>query len=230
MDKIIKRIRKLLAVGNKSKNPYEGEVNTALDLAKKLMAKNNLSLSEVEIAESSDEDVQRVYSKEEKQMRFWEKLLASKVVAPIFEVEAFLHKTGYRKNSICFVGYKKDPKIAAEIYAYLVTYIKRLGKTTEGTRKKRTSYYEGLIERLIERAKEEVYLNNLEKSQQVCSRALVVVKKERINRYTAENMNIKSGRFAYRSRKDFYGDSYQRGKQAANNIDLRNRKKVEEKS
>jgi len=226
-EKIINTIRNLFARANKDKNPYEEEINSSLKLAKELMTKNNLSLSEIEIKESSDDDVKKIYSKETGKMRFWQKFLASKIIAPIFEVEAIYSRAQYSTFCYIFVGYKDDPILAKEAYEYLVDYIKKLGKTKEQNRKRRTSYYEGLIDRLTEKAKEEVYLNNLSKSQQVHCKALIIIKEEKINKWLNENMKTKTMNFKFTSRKDFYENSYNKGRKDADNIDLRNRKKIQ---
>jgi len=220
--KLIERIRKLLAVGNKEKNPYEEEVNTALALAKKLMAEHNLTLSEVEVKQSGDDDIDKVFSKEYGKIRFWQKTLAL-VVAKIFQVKSIQYPLYKRGIMILFVGYKEDSKIAKEVYEYLVDYIKLLGKKAESDRKRRTSYYEGLMERLWERANEEVLLDRM---NTVKCRTIVVAKEHRIKDWLTENMKLKPANNKYISRKDFYRDSYEKGRKDANNIDLRNRNKI----
>ena len=118
-DKIIEKIKKLLALSNN--NPNENEALAAALKAQELMAKYNIDLEQARDSVELREIAQEVYSQTGKhEMRKW-KYGLSKIVADNFRCKVFCIGT-----DIVFYGYKEDAKIALQVFAYLYEVGNRL--------------------------------------------------------------------------------------------------------
>ena len=77
--KVVDRIKKLLAIGDRSKNPNEAEVQTAMRMAREYMEKYGPEMSDVEIENSGDGEIESLDSEREGVIRHWEQRLAMAV-------------------------------------------------------------------------------------------------------------------------------------------------------
>ena len=122
-DEIMEKIKKLLAL-SKSDNEYEAF--SALQMARKLMSKHNIDISDdIEIEAGDDDEVvnEVVFETAKKGI-----LLIATVVADNFKCKAYYQKGSPMK--INFVGKPLDVKIAKETLTYALIVSKKLAKKT----------------------------------------------------------------------------------------------------
>lgn len=121
-EKVIEKIRKCLALANN--NPSEEEAKAAALMAQKLLAKYNISLSDVEGSDVSEEIVEEtVWFKDcvKGVARAWKYQLAA-IVGKNFRCKYFF----YGKSAVAFYGHKTDTQVAAEVFKYLFALGDRL--------------------------------------------------------------------------------------------------------
>lgn len=139
MEKMMEKIKNLLDLANK--NPNENEALAAALKAQELMAKYH-----IEMADISDQKDEEMYKAEyqdtgKHEMKKWKNGLAA-VISQNFCCKYYIIDLGSRKN-IVFYGYKKDAKIALEVFKFLyevgnkfaVRYYnkcKKEGRSTQG--------------------------------------------------------------------------------------------------
>lgn len=122
-ERIIEKIRKCLALANN--NPSEEEAKAAALQAQKLLAKYNISISDVEELEATTEEIVEhpVWFKDcvKGVARAWKYDLAD-IVAKNFRCKHFF----YGKSAAVFYGHKTDAEAAAEVFKYLFAMGDRL--------------------------------------------------------------------------------------------------------
>lgn len=127
--KIIERIRKLLAL-SKDKGASEDEAKTAAGMARRLMNKYDLSLSEIDI-KKSDVIISEVAT-ESWYPRFWTTTLATAVG------QAFDCKSFRRGPVFMFFGLEADTQVASYLFIYLYrTILDLLDKKRKHIRRER---------------------------------------------------------------------------------------------
>lgn len=223
-DKIIKKIKKLFALGDNTKNPYETEVKNALKIAKTLMNKYNLSFSEVELKENGKTNIITLNSDEFKHFRGWETRLAH-ISSKLFKVHIVLGATeGRRLRNVMFIGYKEDAKLAKQCFSYLLHTVKLMSGTVKG-RISKGAYRDGMIDRLNQRVEEELKIDDTIKEK---CKAVMIIKNKVIKNWMEKNMNIKRTKTSYRSYSKQDMESYLKGVIAGDSVDLTKRKKLKD--
>jgi hypothetical protein len=217
---IIDKIRKLFALGDRTRNPNEGEVKTALGMASKLMKEHNLNLSEIDL-EKQKEDISEEFSKTRSIIAFWERKLA-KMVAKLFNCDAIINANYNRNRGYIFIGFKEEAKLASQCYEYLDYNIRILANTYS---KQKMDFYAGITDRLQERINEEIKLNTPQETSK-CT-AIVCCKDKLIKSYEKKNMSLTMER---RSKPDIdeVSPDYYKGYLSGDKLDLQNRKKINE--
>ena len=120
-DKVLERVKKMLALGNDA-GATEGERETALRMAYNLLAKYNLSLSDLPDDQNNEvrERQDTVISADR-----WARSLAY-AVAKLFFCRYFYSRTGTSgKDKHCFVGRQSNVNTARYMTEYLIKSIKR---------------------------------------------------------------------------------------------------------
>ena len=113
METILKKIEKLLALAEK--NPNEHEALAAALKAQELMAKYNVDVSAINSDNSENELFKATYEDSGRhEMKKWKIGLAS-VIAKNFCCKVYF----INKKHVVFYGYKKDAKIALEVFRFL---------------------------------------------------------------------------------------------------------------
>lgn len=112
IEKVIKKISKLLALGDTSRNPSENEAIAASLMAQKLLAKYNLTLTDV-TGERKNEDVKQSVA-DVGSGKKWKFTLAY-VVANNFACKHFV----VGREQIVFYGYEADIVAARRVFVYL---------------------------------------------------------------------------------------------------------------
>lgn len=170
-ENIINKIKGLFAIANDHKN--DGECQTAFVMAQKLMAKYDISSSEIE-DQDSNSDVSEGQVTAYKTLFWWERKLAN-IISENFRVTWYYNNKkmkgeSKKKRAIVFMGFKNDIALAKEMYllAYEVLsfyatqfvdeYYKDnylLGERSLITELK-NSYMRGFLDGLNEKSKEQV--------------------------------------------------------------------------
>lgn len=150
---IIDKIRKLFALGDRNRNPNEGEVKTALAMASKLMKEHNLTLSEIDL-EKQKEDIGKEYTSIKNTLSFWERKLA-RMIGELFNCNPLIGEEGNRKRRFIFIGFKEEIKLASQCYEYLDDVLRIMANTYAI---KKLDFYAGITDRLQERINEEIRL------------------------------------------------------------------------
>lgn len=117
-EKILERLRKVLALANNNASAEESE--TAMLFAQRIMVENNLcmedcNLTEIELMEKEALEVTVTYKK---RLLWWEKGL-TRVIAENFRCKSFTRRYSNGGNCrLCLIGLKEDVKIAQETISY----------------------------------------------------------------------------------------------------------------
>lgn len=218
-EKVIDRIQKLLAIADPNRNCYEGEMQTALRMAKNYMSTYGLSMSEVEIRDCEDSEIDEVYSERCGVIRQWERILAM-AVAEACDVKAILRKAGHAQL-IRFVGFVDDIEMAKSIFDRLCVSIRSMAVREYNDVHRQCSYMLGVSERLYKRSKDE---SNAVKVETVSYGALIVVKQARVDKWISEHV----GKLHYGSRptSSYDNKAFMHGLVDGGNVAFDNRKKV----
>ncbi len=132
----VELIKQLLSLSKSKVNAHEAQV--AALKAQQIMAKYNISLTDVETEEQS-ETIEAATPIETGAGRKWKYTLAA-IVASNFKCKVFGIK---ENNTICFYGYSSDTQVAAEVFKFLfkhgdkmaakeVREIKKKGRDSHG--------------------------------------------------------------------------------------------------
>lgn len=216
-DKIIDRIKKLFALGDKNRNPNEGEVKSALRKAKQLMKHYNLSLSELEL-DKQKEDIIQENVQGSRYISFWERKLA-RMVAKLFNCDCIIN-SGYFSRGWIFVGFEAEAKLASQCYQYLVNVIKIMANIYAT---KKLEFYAGITDRLQERIDEEIKLNTPQETSKC--KAIVCCKNKLIENYKKNQMKLTQERRKNPNINTISID-YFIGKIKGDELDLQNREKI----
>ena len=220
--KIIARIKACLELSKDGHYPEEADA--AMRAAKRLMAKHNLSIPEVELFNSVDNASEGLKVDETTMRHRWDYniVLAVSTLCYVKPTRVATRKKGKWKANVTFIGYKQDACIAKEIYLILRASVVLMGITYSRKHKKRSSYLLGLTECLKERAKKEAALTKEEKTKYG---ALVVVKEKNITTWIKKNTSIK-GAHKPRLGADVDARAYFDGEIDGRGVSLENKKTI----
>lgn len=148
MNDIVNKIQKLLALAN-SDNKNEAEL--ASKKAQELLIKHNISMSEVESANSDYFETSLDLPERSSERKFIDSLLNN-----YFFVFIYSDK---KLNKIIFIGKKENVEVALYVRSFLENSFKRLYKLENESRqwkgKHRSSFYLGLYKGLKEKLEEQ---------------------------------------------------------------------------
>lgn len=197
-DKVLEKIRKLLAL---SKDPAnENEAALAAVRVQELMTKHDIALGEVEISRS--EVVELRFDTLTQQPHSWMLYLASTVG------NAFDCRVYRMRGLIVFVGLETDTKVCEHMYDYLVRAVKRfykvhleaLRRSGEWEKHQRTgpriymsSYASGLVIAIERKLMEYAHKKTTDTETGGMTQALVAVKSAKVDDYF-ESLTLRSGR------------------------------------
>ena len=186
--KIIERIKCLFALGDSTRNPHEEEVKTALRMAQKMMKKYNLSISEIDFKNATDDKINQFQTTKTGHLEPWKRHLGQ-LMKILYNVEPLMNTPDFHKRNYIFVGFEVDCKLAIQTYDYLHDLIDFKSKLKyKGRRLQRQAYLQGLLTCLLDRAIKETNLNK--KPEDIKYGSLVVVKGDRINKWISENIKV----------------------------------------
>ncbi|QKE56545.1 hypothetical protein [Bacillus phage YungSlug] len=134
---LINRIKKLFNMTVEN-GCSESEAQSAMLMAQKLMAKNGLEMSDVELKNTVDGTSKEVKEdgifQENTVLDWWEKSLAV-IIADNFKCYTYVQR-GHKKSNIIFMGLKDDVEVAKLIYNFAHSQITHLAKQYRRKRRK----------------------------------------------------------------------------------------------
>lgn len=161
-EKIIEKIKGLLALGDKSRNCEETEAEAALLKAHELMAKYNVT---VEITE--EEKISYVHEVCESKWNMGFRKPLARIIANNFRCEYYLRGSG---GSIVFFGHSTDARIAREAFEFAYSFAMK-----EGNRCYNKNYQMGRPTQGVFNSYVRGFLKGLEQKLGEQSTALMVV-------------------------------------------------------
>jgi hypothetical protein len=137
-DKILDKIRKLLALG-KDAGATEHERTAAMRQAHKMLIKHNIELAEAEASGQKTE--QRTVKRDVYYGRPWARVV-SHAMADLFFCEYVYYASGKAKNTIhCFVGRESNATTACEMARWLVESILKEAKRRQRDEDEGNAYF-----------------------------------------------------------------------------------------
>ena len=118
-DEVLERIKKLLALGDASKNNSEEEAKSAMLMAQKLMAKYDICAEDVE-----EEEEQYAHEMCEHKWDYAYRIPLAHVLSKNFRCMVYVH--GKR---IVFMGHPSDAKICKATFEFAYTFIQKKGNS-----------------------------------------------------------------------------------------------------
>lgn len=112
IEEVIRKVQKLLALGDKSRNPSEAEAIAASMQAQKLLAKYNIEIADV-TGEEKKEEIEQVIADVGTGNK-WKYSLAE-AIADSYCCKCYYHGS----ESVVFYGYQSDVLIARRVFMYL---------------------------------------------------------------------------------------------------------------
>jgi hypothetical protein len=117
-EKVLARIRKMLAIANDNAAGGEHERDAAMKMVLSLLAKHNLAMSDVAAADRPDEEA-RIQHREMYYDYGWMRVMAD-AVAKLYFCHLFTTKSGKKDRSyFTFVGLESNVATAKEMFDYL---------------------------------------------------------------------------------------------------------------
>lgn len=215
-EKILGRIRKLLAMAADTSSPNEAAI--AAKRAESLMRKHQLSQVDVLVKNldgdsveiSTVDHVQTIYGPKHRStgMPKWVGFIAV-AAAVMNECEAD------REHGLTrFYGVAGDAQVAAEIFQYLLKEAFRLSRNFPGGRAEKNSFRLGCASELQRRAKELRKEREKQFQETSAGTALVVLKKQLIEKGTGRKFNYN------RNQSSVNGNAYEAGREAGSRINM----------
>lgn len=161
-EKIIEKIKGLLALGDKSRNCEETEAEAALLKAHELMAKYNIS---VELTE--EEKISYVHEQCESKWNMGFRKPLARIIANNFRCEIYLRGNG---GPVVFFGHSTDARIAREAFEFAYSFAMK-----EGNRCYNKNYQMGRPTQGVFNSYVRGFLKGLEQKLGEQSTALMVV-------------------------------------------------------
>ncbi len=223
-DKLIDRVRKLLALSDKTRNTSESEALAALEKAQSLMEEHNLSMSEIELNEKLHEIVEKREQFTSNRPSSWVGMIYGAIYNNIFSCTYYQQKDLNRNTfKYVFVGTPSNLELANHFCRYIIRAIEDISDLemykykksggTENGKTWRSSFCYGAAIRVIERLREK-YNKSVANVQQ---QGLVRVQKQAVNEYL-EKMGIRIKTKQAGTLKS--ADGYLSGRDAGNNLGL----------
>ena len=188
--KIIETIRRCMSLGSNGSGTTQHEAETAMMMARKLMDKHNLSMSDVDFKKEVETGAKEVKVKHSRfQFDAYEKMLAG-LVDLIFDTEHFYRYGGIDKAQIVFVGVGLDPEVAGESYSILLEAIRKMGAETGLAGASRRHYMMGVITGCKGRVKEE----KRRAAQESVKCRDMIITKDQLIKAQIDSHGLKAGR------------------------------------
>jgi hypothetical protein len=177
-----------------------------------MMAKYNISLSDVEVESVKNEEIGDVRSPEKSTRQTWEMVLAE-ASAKLFDAELICNKKGSNLYHYQFVGIKTDAEMACEVYVILSNMAKKLSLPyAKVSSTHRNSFCLGFARAIYVKAKDKP-----EAAEANCHK-LAVIKDKIVKDMLKERTNGKTIKF--KSPSSFDASAYQDGLTSGEKTDV----------
>lgn len=211
-ENVIEKVKKLLAIANKSN--YPEEAMSAMLKAQEFMAKHGIESLDLE-TETQEKVANDSIIEENKRIIWWKKDLVN-IVAENFRCHPYILKYKGHSANVCIIGLEDDVKLAREVYLYAVEAIKyhskryadkHKGQFKGDTMALKNDYILGFLTGLKDRFREQV--SKMELSLVLVKDAVVVkaIEEKKLKKGRTHNYNTNHDEHAraagYRQGKDF---------------------------
>lgn len=157
---VVEKVRKMLALAH-DKGATENESQSAMLMAQRLMAKHNITVSDVDVEDDEKEVVHENVTEIQRTI-WWKKSLAS-VIGGNFRCITYTQRYGNGKSSIVFLGLKEDVEIAKEVFAFAIDsiqhyankYVRKISNEGYSTSGVRNDFMRGYIQGLNKQFEEQ---------------------------------------------------------------------------
>jgi len=224
MNDVMRKIEKLLRLA-KDESATEGEVENALNFARKMMDQNNLNLSLEDFEDISNSNpstqVNDIHVEKRSIFHPWMRQTAI-AVAEAFDCKVYFIRGYKNSREYRFVGIGSDPTTAKEMYKAFIISIRALARMKYGSKWKASvhglyalGFAKGLMDQLQEYRHNTYGSYDYDKAS-----AIVLVKKNVIQKWTDSNLGL---RRSTRKARTLYGDSnaYNKGREDAAKVKIR---------
>jgi len=211
----VEKIRKLLALADGNKNEHEREV--AMQFAMDLLAKHNLTVSQVQEFELDNETGE--YQGNIRLERWTKDVLAA--ACTLYYTDFYIHDVcdsrGVWRSVPVFIGTKENVAVTMEVATWLIQSVRLQSNAAFKSAFDRRSFRQGAAYRLLERAREMI---EAEKRQgQSTGTSLMVLRNslESANQKYLDKLNLR-----YTSRRSSYisADAYAQGQSFGEKVGL----------
>lgn len=190
-ERILEKVRKMLALAGN--NPSQEEADSALLMAQRMLAKYNMTISDIE--DINDADLKEVINEgvtDYAKTPWWHKRL-SYIIASNFKCKSYNNKSG-GYSRIRFVGFKEDVEVAKEVFNYALEvankkalqFTRKVRDRGESTAGVRNDYLIGFTDGLEAKFKEQVQSDK-------CLALAIVIPTE-VTNYVESNLTLRKGR------------------------------------
>ena len=194
---IVEKIKKLLALGDTSKNTNEAEAEQALLMAQKLMAKYGVEVSAEDMSEKVEYSFELAHHEGNKGFR----ITLCNIIARNFRCKAFI-----QQGVVAFFGHKTDAVIAKNAFEFAYKFAKKNGDAQVRAAKRNFRDTKQIFNSYVAG-----FLNGLnQKLSQQCTALMIVTPKDVIDEADKRFTN----RHSYKGgmiRQELDHDVYQRG-------------------
>lgn len=220
-ERLMRRLSKLFALGDGSRNPDAPEVLAAISKAKSLMAEHNIAIAEIDGYNDTNkaksirilirEDIP--YTRKGKFARYDHPIMSA--TAAITQTEVMIRtkfsETG-KYEQVVFVGDETDVAVALHLYMILLSSLRKYTRTFcgSGWSKFHTDYALGFGMKVLKRAREQTQDNTTDSTARGVA-LMLVSKKEALARYMDGLIMNKSKKSRRRSVSSYYYDGYRDG-------------------
>lgn len=177
-EKILEKVKKVLALSNNNSSQAESE--TALLLAQEILAKNGLSMDDVNFLNAETKEIVESECISKGRLCWWYGILAS-IIADNFRCKVWSLRRKHTSTKMMFLGVKSDVELAKTVFAHAVdmvqyhsnSYIKELklinenlfeeypkGILNSAFLKYKNTYINGFLSGLRDKFKEQVKRND----------------------------------------------------------------------
>lgn len=226
-DQAIRKVQLLFAKADPKSNNFEQEAFQALQIAKKIMAKNGLEMSDIpadsEKKESFEFDEGTAFIG---RVAPWEKNLTM-VIELLCQVRALYNKSRIsQKTKIRFIGTKTEISVAIELFKIIRKSVNYRSREAYPVplygHKINISYKEGFVVRLYERAKETVKMDSPAEQEKYA--VMVISKDDALSTWIDDEYSPKEDKV--RKRPALNDNAFYRGYVDAENESLHAKKSI----
>ena len=222
-EEMLRLVKQLFALGDTSRGATVAEAENAMSKAKLLMAKHNISMSELEVADmkAGKTATANTIAVERKGFKSWEIRLMN-AIDHLFETAHYTsRKMGEEFTKLYYFGCAQDVELAIEAYKILRDICQKTARKYCETSRERNEWRTGFAHAVCERSKLKVEGLTIEENNKCIS--LMVVKDQIIAKMSAEIGVVTRKR---NSRVNKFSEAFAHGYSKGKVVDLKFRRSL----